>query len=303
MKPPTATLTAVVTGTTGFIGTHLTRALLKQEWKVYSILRKNSTLAPDLAKNEHLHPLHYDGSTEDLVEKLRLVEKDAVIFHLASCFLAQHQTKDIETLVRSNVLFGTQLLEAMSVCGQTHLINTGTNWQHYDNADYNPVCLYAATKQAFETLMRYYVEADNFSAITLKLYDVYGPHDPRPKLFSLFQKTARERRPLLMSPGEQLLDLVYIDDVINAFLIAAERLRKATPGTSEEYAISSGHPLPLQEIASIYTQTTGYSLPIEWGGRPYRKREVMRPWNRGLALPGWQPHIPLAEGIRRLMTE
>ena len=133
-----------------------------------------------------------------------------IVFHLASLFLAQHTLEDIERLVQSNLLFGVQIAEAITLQGVTKLINTGTSWQHYENEDYNPVCLYAATKQAFEDMLKFYVEASKLKVITLKLFDTYGPDDSRPKLFTLLRKVAQEQTELAMSPGEQLIDLVYM---------------------------------------------------------------------------------------------
>ena len=95
----------------------------------------------------------HDGSTEHL-ENIIAAANPEIVFHLASLVLAQHQEKDIVPLIQSNVQFGAQLVEAMLQNGVYQLVNTGTFWQHYENQDYNPVCLYAATKQAFETLLQ-----------------------------------------------------------------------------------------------------------------------------------------------------
>jgi nucleoside-diphosphate-sugar epimerase len=67
----------------------------------------------------------------------------------------------------------------------------------------------------------------------------------------------------------------------------------------ETFAVSSGAPIRLKDLVAVYQRTTGQMLPIEFGGRPYRPREVMLPWNRGRPLPGWRPRVDLAEGIRR----
>ena len=167
----------------------------------------------------------------------------------------------------------------MTLQGVTKLINTGTSWQHYENEDYNPVCLYAATKQAFEDMLKFYVEASELKVITLKLFDTYGPDDPRPKLFTLLRRVAEEQTELAMSPGEQLIDLVYIDDVIEGYLLAARRLMDNSVSGMEDYAISSGKQISLKELVAIYGRTIGKQLPIKWGGRSYRTREVMVSWN------------------------
>ena len=181
------------------------------------------------------------------------------------------------------------------------LINTGTFWQHFQNDDYNPVCLYAATKQAYEMILKYYLETTALKVITLKLYDTYGPNDPRKKLFALLETAAKEQQLLKMSPGEQLIDIVYIDDVVQAFILAAQRLQKQNKTNHEIYAVSSGNPISLKKLVAIYENVSGNKLDIQWGGRPYREREVMKPWDKGKWLPGWRPKYNLEQGIARIL--
>ncbi len=288
----------LVTGASGYIGGHLVSRLARDGWQVHMVVRKGSLLpaAPEFSQAvKHTH----DGTTEGMI-RLVAEAKPEVIFHLASLFLAQHEPGDVEPLVLSNVLFGSQLLEAMRVNGVSQIVNTGTSWQHYNNDDYSPVCLYAATKQAFEDILAYYSEAASIKAVTLQLFDTYGPDDPRPKLFHLLNKAAKSREVLAMSPGEQLIDLVYIDDVIDAYLCAIAALG-VLPVGHHVYAVSSGKPVPLRELVSIYEKAVGVNLSIDWGKRTYRPREVMVPWNRGRSLAGWYPRVSLSDGIRRII--
>ena len=290
---------AIITGASGFVGSHLAGSLVGRGWTVHVILRTDSNLSLIAGILDRITVHRHDGSMERLEEIVRKVTPD-VVFHLASLFLAQHRQEDVEPLVQSNVLFGTQLLEAMVKCGVHRLVNTGTSWQHYENHDYSPVNLYAATKQAFEDILRYYVEATPLQAISLKLFDTYGPGDPRPKLFTLLRRVAEQGEQLEMSPGEQLVDLVYIDDIVDAFLLAAKRLLVDAIPCHEPYAVSSGAPVKLRELVEIYGRVIGRTLPIRWGGRPYRPREVMVPWDTGSPIPGWRPRIGLEEGIGRM---
>jgi nucleoside-diphosphate-sugar epimerase len=294
-----ATRTALITGITGFIGTHLASRLKTAGWSVHGIVR-------NLQKAEKLEERlagvvlqEHDGSTESLIAIVSRVQP-TVVFHLASLFIAEHRPEDVERLVSSNVLFGSQLAEAMVTNRTYALVNTGTSWQHYQNDDNTPVCLYAATKQAYEAILHYYTEAYPLKVITLKLYDTYGSGDRRQKLFTILRKLAADQRPLAMSPGEQLVDLVYIDDVTDAFVMAAERLLSQPMARREEYAVSSGKPVCLKDLVRLYGQLKGTPLPVEWGKRPYRSREVMVPWTGGRPLPGWKPKVGLEEGILRM---
>lgn len=285
----------LVTGATGYIGTNLVKHLVSSGSDVHIIVR------PD-AKLEALEPylkritVHvYDGSSS-CMQKIVAEAKPQLVYHLASLFLAQHTAEDIEPLIYSNLLFPTQLLEAMVTNEVKYLVNTGTSWQHFNNEIYNPVNLYAATKQAFEDILGFYGEAHGIKATTLALFDTYGPSDPRAKLIPLLWRTAMSQEPLVMSPGDQLIDLVYIDDVVSGFLLAGAALPEQQANFSR-YGVSSGVPMKLRELVALFETVTRHKLPITWGGRPYRPREVMQPWSDFSPVPNWEPQVSLEEGL------
>lgn len=287
---------ALITGATGYVGSSLAARLHREGWEVHVVTRAGSSLdalasLPGLVVHQH------DGTTSGMIE---LVGKanPGVVFHLASLFLAQHQPQDVDALIRSNVLFSTQLAEAMAANGVRYLVNTGTSWQHFENQAYNPVNLYAATKQAFEDILAYYADAGMLKVTTLALFDTYGPNDPRRKLVALLRDLVRTGQSLAMSPGEQLIDLVHIDDVLDAFMLAAQRL-PAQPVAYARYGVSSGTPMTLREFVAVFERATGARLAIEWGGRTYRPREVMTPW-QAPAMEGWQARIRLEDGLRTI---
>jgi nucleoside-diphosphate-sugar epimerase len=292
---------ALLTGVTGFVGSHLAEGLLQQDWEVHCLLRAAShreRLPKIVAEKALFYDLAEDNNN---IEEIMQQVKPDVVFHLASLFLAEHKTADIAPMLASNITFGTQLVDAMVKNGIYCLINTGTAWQHYHDDLYNPVCLYAATKEAFSAILKFYEETAHLKVITLKLFDTYGPNDFRAKLFSLLRKAADHDDVLMMSPGKQYLDMVHIKDVINAYTIAAEHLLKNHAQYFKDYAVSSGKLYQLKEFVEIYERISGKALPIQWGGREYRVREVMQPWQKGTVLPGWSPKISLEKGIRDVL--
>ena len=292
--------TALITGGTGFVGSNLAKRLVRDGWKVHIITIPNDNLH-QIQEIIDLVTLHvHDGSSARMIEIVAKV-RPVIAFHLASLFLSDHTFIQIESLISSNILFGTQLIEAMTANDVSFLVNTGTSWEHYCSKPYSPVNLYAATKQAFESILQYYIDVKKLQVITLKLFDTYGPVDPRPKLFTLLHKVAEAQQALAMSPGEQMIDLVYIDDVVEAFVVSAERLLNDFVNGHERYAVSSGMPLKLRDLVGLYERINSKSLPIEWGGRPYRAREVMVPWNTGTQLPEWVPKVGIEEGIRSIL--
>ena len=151
-------------------------------------------------------------------------EKFDGIIHLASLFLAGHKPEDIKGLVESNVLFGTQLLEASVKSEVPWFINTGTFWQHYKNKKYSPVNLYAATKQAFEDIAEYYIETSPINFVTIKLSDTFGPDDTRSKVFNLWSKISRTNETLDMSPGGQIIEINYVENIVDGYMKMTELL-------------------------------------------------------------------------------
>ena len=246
---------AIVTGATGFVGSHLVRRLLSDGWEVNAIRRSHPECEemPFRAIRWHYH----DRSIDSLMSVMDQVRPD-VVFHLASLFLAEHLPQDVERLIMSNILFSSQLLEAMRASGVYKLVNAGTSWQHYNSCDYNPANLYAATKEAFEKIIDYYVDAEGLNAVTLKLYDTYGPADRRSKLFRLLQHAASSGEEIEMSMGEQLIDLVHVDDVTQAFLDASRYLGEMGSKKHERFCVFRRRE-SLREVVNIFTR--------EWGVR------------------------------------
>jgi nucleoside-diphosphate-sugar epimerase len=284
MKP-----TALVTGITGFIGSNLVRRLVKESWKVHAIVRMNSDLSDlaDIKESCHIH--RYDGTVEGMLGIFK-TSKPHIVFHLASLFLAEHQPNQVSALIQSNVLFSAQLVEGMVQTGCKRLINAGTSWQHYHTSEYLPVNLYAATKQAFEDILAYYQDAQGLSCITLKLFDTYGPSDKRKKLINLIIEAATSNAVLGMSPGEQVIDISHIDDVVDSFIEGANFLINASEKVVRTFFIS-GERLTVKELVGEVEASTGKQINATFGARPYRNREVMKlpevagltpPWEKGM---------------------
>ena len=289
---------ALVTGATGFVGSHFTSHLGADGWEVHALVRGGSrrVVPPTAAIYTH------DDSTGGMLEIVGAARPD-VVFHLAGAFVAEHAPEDVAALIESNLLLGTQLAEAMRVHGRTLLVNTGTAWQHYGNEDYNPVCLYAATKQAFVDLLRFYEEAVGLRVITLEIFESYGPGDPRPKLMGALSRVAREGGRLSMTEGDQQLELVHVRDIVRAYERAAERLLAGEVNGHESYALRSVEPHTVRDVVEFFGRVAGKPLEADWGAREYRVREVLKPWAGGQKLPGWNPDISLEDGIRELLTE
>jgi nucleoside-diphosphate-sugar epimerase len=286
---------ALITGATGYIGSSLAKYLLDQGWRVHIVVRPSSDMSllqPHIDRVVvHIH----DGTSRGMVDVVAKAHPDTV-FHLASLFLVQHECEQLDALVSSNILFSTQLVEAMAINGVRSLINTGTSWQYYNGNENRPVNLYAATKTSFESILDYYIDAHGIKVTTLILFDTYGPNDPRQKLISLLWKALESQAPLAMSPGQQLIDLVHIDDVVRAYHLAAGGLN-IQKSLHARYGISSGHPIKLIDLVTKFEKAIGQKLNVSFGARSYRPREVMKVWDGYTALPDWSPRIIFENAI------
>ena len=272
----------LITGATGFIGKNICQRLIQEKINFSCIVRENSN-KKFLLFNKISYFI-FDGDIKNLVKYMNFEEFTGVI-HLASLYLTQHKKDQVEDLILSNILFGTKILEASMHAKIPWFLNTGTCWQHYQGEDYNPVNLYAASKQGFESIARYYAEACDINFITIKLNDTYGLGDTRKKIFNLWRQSSKTGEQLLMSPGDQLIDIVHIATVVDKYL----KLINLLPSSHAQYnltsfVISSNKEISLKQLAKEYELKNKVKLNIIWGGAPYRDREVMTPKCKGYKL-------------------
>lgn len=288
----------LITGASGFIGTNLSIYFAKSGCDVHILVRNNSKIDQFKSYSNIFVHIH-DGSYKSLVDIIS-ISNPYVVFHLASLYLVQHNSSDITQLLSSNLIFGTHLVEAMTSLGYFNLVNVGSSWQNFNSSVYNPVNLYAASKQAFETLLVYFSDALGLNVVTIKLCDTYGLYDNRKKIVNTILDSARSNNVLTLSPGDQLLDLLYVNDVINGFVIASERFKSRSNPMLENFSLSSNAPISLRHLVDVIEDLLHLKIPIIWGGREYREREVMIP-SVGELLPNWNPKISLTDGLKILI--
>ena len=201
-------------------------------------------------------------------------------------------------MILSNIYLGTAILEALKGSKVKWFLNTGTVWQNYrpNCRRYHPTNLYAATKQAFIDMAAYYVETSRLKFVTLKLSDTFGDGDTRRKLFTILKEASTTGETIQMSPGEQYIDILHIQDVVSGFMHLIQLLNDNIK-LGNEYVLAARQRYTLKEIAALFEKVSGKKITINWGGRPYRQREIMQPWKKGKILPYWQASLSLEEGI------
>jgi len=238
--------------------------------------------------------VHYlEDSTAEYIGLDEAVQP-AVVFHLATRFSPRHEPHEIEHMIESNVTFGTAVADACARRG-ARLIHTTSAWQHYGGAEYAPVSLYAATKQALGDLIQHFTENEGLRADEVCLFDTYGPSDNRKKLVWLLLDHAASGKPLPMSSGRQLVDLMHVDDVVGALLHVA-----TGPQLGSRLVARSGHPLTVRTLSTLVEQVTGRAIDARWDARPARPREMEEDWVISGAATSWRPRVDLATGIGEL---
>jgi CDP-paratose synthetase len=290
-----------ITGISGYIGSRLAWVLLKKGYKVYGLVRQPLHTEYIAAFRNKLNLCVYDGSFESVLRAVKTSKPD-VIYHIATCYAVSHSSDQISDMNSCNLLLGNYVLEAMQVCNIRNIVYLSSASCHFNNENYNPLNLYAATKQAFFDIMRYYTEAGDIRSLTLVLTDSYGPGDKRPKILNLIKKALRENQPIELSSGTQVYDVLYISDIVSALERAVDLLEQQKENSSV-YQIYNNNPLSLRETVDLLEKTSGIHIDAKWGACLQAARSMNGKVRVDPLLPGWEARVSLEEGLKRFWND
>ncbi|MCB9062372.1 MAG: NAD(P)-dependent oxidoreductase [Halobacteriovoraceae bacterium] len=288
----------LITGTNGFIG----RNILKQLKNKYHFVCLHRNTSQVHSIHEGVEVVKYNGNYDDLLLQLDNIKIEGIL-HLASYFVKDHNKNELDVLLESNIAYGLKLLEFAKETNVKWFLNTSTFWTHFENHLYNPVNLYAATKQAFIDLAHFYCETSSLKFNSLELSDTFGPGDERNKIVNLLIDMSQSGRALKVSPGAQEIDISYIDDVVSGFDSMIELLSSNCTGNMDAFSLYSMNKMSLKELVEKFESVLGRQLNIEFGATDYRPREVMKTWNGGKEIPGFHPEFSFEKGIEQCLKD
>lgn len=298
--------TVVVTGGTGFIGANLTRRLLGDGHTVHLLLRPESPRwrLEGLPGPIVLHEVSL-SDTEALKRELGAIKPDWV-FHLAAFGGSSWQT-DKKLIVEANLLGTMNLLDVCMDTGFEAFINTGTSseygFKNHAPAEtelLEPNSCYAIAKAGATHYCRNTAVSRKAHILTLRLYSAYGPFEqPQRLLPTLILNGIRGRFPPLVDP-EVARDFIYIDDVVEAFIVAA-KAKEIEPGGV--FNIGTGVQTSMRRVAEIAQQIFQITTQPQWNAMPSRLWDTgvwVADNRKALSLLPWKPLVPFQEGLAKM---
>jgi nucleoside-diphosphate-sugar epimerase len=289
----------LITGATGFMGLQLVKRL-HQKHDVEVLVRRSYNQARLEGVDVIRHV--WDDTPRHMIEILGGSKPDLVMHLATSFFGSEHKPENLDSMIRANVRLPSFLLDAMVRTGCGNFINTGSIAQHTNNETYAPLNYFAATKQCCADILTYFINVGGLKrAVTLELSDTYGPDDPRSKLIQLLQRVAKSGESLGMSPGEQYLDYVHVEDVVSAYEHAIDVLQALPEGTQKTYAVRSGNHIMVKDFVALFNKLNPAPAKVVFGARDYHGPEFLVPWQQGEVLPGWHPTLDFETELSKIL--
>jgi nucleoside-diphosphate-sugar epimerase len=291
-----------ITGATGFIGSHIVRAVVSAGHEVAALRRKKSSLARCADFLDRVTWLDHDDP--DWLPRT-IAENPAVIIHSAWAGVTAAERADWK-LQATNIVLFSDLLQIADGVKLQQFIALGSQ------AEYGPVhgrvaethpcrpdTAYGATKLACLALLEGFARQRGLAYAWLRLFSIYGPGEGEQWFISNLIRQMKLGQPPQLSGCEQRYDYLHIHDLAAALLAVLRQ-----PEISGVFNLSSNASLPLKQVVQWIKEYTGCPAEPAFGALPYRAGQSMHiegdstRFNQAFAF---QPQIDIVEGLRKLV--
>lgn len=303
MRSALAGRAVLVTGATGFLGKHLTRALVHAGADVHAFVRR----ATPSNAGVHQHP-------GDMTDAASLgaafpVAKPEIVFHLATYGTTPAQADAAQ--MRAVNVGGAHNLWAAVDRWPCRVVLTGScgeyaakNGPLTEEDPCRPASDYTATVHEAVTFSREHARKHGRELVVLRPFGPYGPEDRPERLVPYVIDALLSDRRVKVTAGEQRRDYSYVDDHVAALLAAAS---VPLADTARAYNIGSGGPIRVRALIEAVVAAVGEPLidRVEFGAVPYRPDDLTDRYADITAAArdlGYAPAFSLAEGLRRTVS-
>ncbi|WP_279389783.1 NAD-dependent epimerase [Mammaliicoccus sciuri] len=263
----------LITGTAGFIGSHLAKKLIKQGHEVigidnindyYDVTIKEDRLKSIGTKNFTFYKINLED--DSAMNEIFVKEKPEVVVNLAAQAGVRYSLENPRAYIDSNIVGFTNILECSRHHKVEHLIyassssvygaNTSKPFSTSDNIDH-PLSLYAATKKSNELMAHTYSHLYNLPTTGLRFFTVYGPWGrPDMALFKFTKAIVNDEEIDVYNHGNMMRDFTYVDDIVEAI----GRLVKKPAKPNPEW--SGANPDPSSSYAPYKIYNIGNNSPV-----------------------------------------
>jgi UDP-glucose 4-epimerase len=312
---PIPSVRCLVTGALGFIGSNLALKLVElgADITLLDAMLDGSGANPANIKEIKNRVRTVTSDVRDLKDLRKHVRDSEIVFHCAAQVSRVRSIRDprldteISCLGTINVLEAARLSETVSTvvfAGSRAVMGHPPRLPAEESMLEDPIDIYSANKLAAEKYCKIYNKLYGLRTTTLRINNCYGPRGQMRisdyGVINWFIAQSLQNEPIpIYGNGSQLRDFVYVDDVVNALVLSAQKLESS----GEAFFVGSGVPTSLLEVAKLIAETTGLGgvemvqYPDEWKaieiGNIYCSIEKIR------KLLGWSPQTPLRDGIKK----
>lgn len=300
---------ALVTGGAGFIGSNMVEKLVEEDIEVVVLdslyLGQESNLEKTRDQIKFI-----EGSVTDRKTVKKALTGCDTVFHLAARSSSPMHKKDAVEGARVNVEGFVNTVEAAKEKDVEKIVYASTSSMygsvkppHQVDSGEHPMNLYTASKMSREMYARAYSEQLEMQFTGLRFFSVFGPHEKGKGeyanvLTQFLWKMQGGEQPIIWGEGTQERDLVYVEDVAEAIVKAAER-KKESDG--EVFNVGTGEPHDFNEVVEKLNETLGTEIEAERIENP-RDNYVMKHQadiSQTKKVLDWKPRHSFKEGLEK----